>query len=134
MPKQPLSMRQRMVRSNCFYSKTPFLSTERFINYITLKRCYDNLMYTPRVVLLYVGDPIELPHHSKIKSLMELSYEACGPKQLQYIYDNRESFPEMYKLLLREHHTLKKRLHQEFFHFDDIYSMRFVRDLCFPKL
>jgi hypothetical protein len=89
--------------------------------------------YTPKTVLLYLGDPITLPHHSKVKSLMELAYSQTTHKQKQFIFDNKDAYPGIYILMEREHRVLKHKLHEQFFHFDDITNINFVRKLRFPK-
>ena len=105
---------------------------ERFINYLTIKRCVE-MNRTPRVALLYIGDPIILPHRSNIKSLRQLAYDNLTHYQKQHIFDRKKSFLGISILFEREQRALKRKLHNEFFKFDEITEMRFLKQLCFPK-
>lgn len=127
MPVEP-----RLIRTTRFYSIKPFLSMERFITHLTIKRCVE-MNRTPHVVLLYLGDPIILPHRSSIKLLQQLAYNSLTGAQKQYIFDHKQSFLPSYTLMERENRALKRKLHNEFFKFHEITEMRFVKQLCFPK-
>lgn len=128
MPRPPV------IRSNGFNSSRPFITIDRFISYLNLKRCTSCIdSMKSRVVLLYLGEPIVLPYLSKVKSLQELSYKQCRSKEKQFIFNHKNQYPNLYLLIRREQRLLKRKLHKEFFHFDEIAEMQFVKDLCFPK-
>lgn len=132
--------RPPLVRSHNFFSKVPFITIERFICHINLTRCVQQPVGS-RIALLYIGQPIKLTKQSSLnnpnnptKTLIQIAYNECSGKDKQWIFNHKQCYPNLFKLVDDEHRLLKKNMHNELFKIDNILDTKFVRRLCFPIL
>lgn len=120
-------------RISIFHSTASFLTISRFFCYVSIRRRIDEAMERPRIVMLYLGEPIKLPTQCSIKSLTQLAFNVCNEKEKQFIFNHRHHYPLLFKLVDKDRRLLKQKMHNEFFRMDEILERKFVKKLRFPK-
>ena len=120
-------------RSPALHPTASFFTISRFFYYVSIKRRVDKAMERPRIVMLYLGEPITLPMQCPVKSLTQLTYNVCNEKEKQFIFNHRHHYPLLFKLVDKERRLLKQKMHNEFFRMDEILERKFVKNLRFPK-